>query len=128
MTMWGTVAWFEIATADPDAAQTFYGEVFGWRAVKDEKGAAAGMDYRLITAAGATAPAGGIMATNGAMPGHAVFTVAVRDVAETCATVERLGGTVVARHEASESGPANAYVRDPAGNLFGLFTPPGGGA
>ncbi|MBA9001984.1 VOC family protein [Thermomonospora cellulosilytica] len=124
MPPYGSVAWFEIATDDPDAAQRFYGEVFGWQVAADPQAGEAGTDYRLITTAGGDAPAGGILGTGGTMPGHAVFSVAVRDVQEVCASVERLGGTVVARHEASEGGPANAYLRDPSGNLFGVFSPP----
>ncbi|WP_433372169.1 VOC family protein [Streptosporangium sp. CA-115845] len=115
-----SVAWFEIATDDPDGAERFYGEVFGWRATRE----AGEMDYRLITTPAGGAPAGGILGTDGRMPGHAVFSVAVPDVAAVCAATERLGGIVVARHDAAEGGPANAYLRDPAGNLFGVFAPP----
>ncbi|WP_326644206.1 hypothetical protein OG884_09560 [Streptosporangium sp. NBC_01755] len=53
-----------------------------------------------------------------------MFSIAVRDVAAVCAAVERLGGTVVLQQAASGDGPANAYLRDPAGNLFGVFSPP----
>lgn len=124
--VYGTVAWFEIATDDPDGAQHFYSEVFGWRVATDEHSSEAGMDYRLITTPGGGAPMGGILGTGGTAPAHAVFSIAVRDVAEVCAAVERVGGTVVVRHAASDSGPAHAYLRDPAGNLFGVFCPPAG--
>ncbi|MFD8079647.1 VOC family protein [Streptomyces sp. NPDC059718] len=121
---YGTVAWFEIATDDPDGAQRFYGEVFGWRVAADEHSDEAGMDYRLITTPGGSAPVGGILGTGGTAPAHAVFSIAVRDVAGVCVAVEQLGGTVVVQHAASDNGPANAYLRDPAGNLFGVFSPP----
>ncbi|GIH27144.1 glyoxalase [Acrocarpospora phusangensis] len=119
MTAYNTVAWFEIATDDPDAAERFYGETFGWKFNADT-----GMDYRLITTDGG-APSGGILGTGGTMPKHAVFSVAVEDVAAVCKTVEQLGGRVVVQYAASESAPANAYLLDPAGNLFGVFTPRG---
>jgi predicted enzyme related to lactoylglutathione lyase len=122
--VYGNVAWFEIATDDPDGAQRFYGEVFGWQAAADEHSSEAGMDYRLITTPGGSTPVGGILGTDGAAPAHAVFSIAVRDVAEVCASVERLGGEIVVQHAASDNGPANAYLRDPAGNLFGVFSPP----
>ncbi|GAA1008316.1 glyoxalase [Acrocarpospora pleiomorpha] len=115
---YGSLAWFEIATDDPDTAERFYGELFGWQITSDD----AGMDYRLITTTDGGAPTGGIMATEGRK--HAVFSIAVQDVAAACTTVEKLGGTVVEQHAASESGPANAYLLDPAGNLFGVFAPP----
>jgi predicted enzyme related to lactoylglutathione lyase len=44
-----TVAWFEVATDAPDAAQQFYGELFGWTFAPDPGAAAAGMDYRVVS-------------------------------------------------------------------------------
>ncbi|MEV4751828.1 VOC family protein [Streptosporangium sp. NPDC049248] len=121
---YGSVAWFEIATDDPDRARRFYGELFGWQITGDEQADEAGMDYRLITTGHGGAPVGGILGVGSTNSGHAVFSIAVRDVAAVCASVERLGGTVVLQHAASGDGPANAYLRDPAGNLFGVFSPP----
>ena len=57
------------------------------------------------------------------MPGHAVFYIAVADVAATCETAEQLGGKVVTKELDPPAGPAFAYVRDPVGSLFGIFTP-----
>lgn len=121
---YGSIAWFEIAASDPDAAQQFYGELFGWQIAPDKQAADAGLDYRMITAEGGDAPAGGILGVGPATPGHAVFSIAVRDVAAVCAATRRLGGTVVGEHAAADGGPANAYLRDPSGNLFGIFSPP----
>jgi hypothetical protein len=120
-----TVAWFEVATGDAEGAQEFYGELFGWRFAADPDAASAGMDYRLISYPGGERPVGGIFGTGGAQPDHAVFSVAVADVAETCARAEKLGGTVVHSETKPEVGPAFAYLRDRAGNLIGIFTPPG---
>ncbi|MFI6816059.1 VOC family protein [Nonomuraea sp. NPDC050328] len=125
ITMYGTVAWFEIAADNLDDAQHFYEQMFGWQISKDEHGVAAGPEYRLITTPGGEAPAGGLRGTTTATPGHAVFSIAVQDVAQTCAEAERLGGNLTVVHQASDTGPANAYLRDPAGNLFGVFSPPG---
>jgi len=119
-----TVAWFEVATDDPDGAQEFYAELFGWTFTPDPNSARAGMDYRLITYRDGARPAGGIFATRGEFPAHGVFSVAVADVGEVCARVEKLGGTVVHAVTAPEAGPAFGYVRDRSGNLFGIFTPP----
>jgi predicted enzyme related to lactoylglutathione lyase len=118
-----TVAWFEVATGDADGAQEFYGELFGWKFAADPVSASQGMDYRLITYPGQDQPAGGIFATGGKLPEHAVFTVAVADVAETCAQAEKLGGTVVNAVTEPSAGPAFGYLKDRAGNLFGIFTP-----
>ena len=62
---------------------------------------------------GSDAPFGGVVATGGAMPGHAVFYIAVTDVAATCEAAEQLGGKVVSK----ELEPAGrAGVRLPAGS------------
>ena len=119
-----TVAWFEVATDDADSAQQFYGELFGWTMAADPAAAGAGMDYRVITYRGGDQPVGGIFATNGNFPNHAVFSVAVADVAEACARAEKLGGTLVNAVTEPAAGPAFAYLRDRSGNLFGIFTPP----
>jgi predicted enzyme related to lactoylglutathione lyase len=58
------------------------------------------------------------------MPGHAVFYIAITDVSAACAAAEKLGGTVVAQELEPPAGPAFAYLRDPVGSLFGVFTPP----
>ncbi|MFF5208090.1 VOC family protein [Streptosporangium sp. NPDC000396] len=122
--MINTVAWFEIATDDPQGAEKFYGELFGWSFAVDENAAKGGMDYRLIGYPGAEGFGGGLYATGGASPGHAIFSVAVADTAATCERVEGLGGEVVFRLLGNSNGPDFAYLRDTAGNLFGVFTPP----
>ena len=82
------------------------------------------MDYRVATLPGGDAPFGGVVATGGAMPGHAVFYIAVTDVAATCAAAEQFGGKVVSKELQPAAGPPFAYLRDPVGSLFGVFTPP----
>lgn len=116
------VTWFEIATGDADATEKFYGDLFGWTY---EPGDEIGMDYRMIHYPGQERASGGLYATT-EMPQHAVFTVAVADVAATCARVEELGGSVLTAVAAPDSGPAFAYLRDSTGNVFGIFTPPPG--
>jgi predicted enzyme related to lactoylglutathione lyase len=118
-----TVAWFEVATGDADAAQEFYGELFGWTVAADPDSASAGIDYRLITYPGDDQPVGGIFGTGGSRPDHAVFSVAVADVAETCARAEKLGGTVEYVETNPQTGPAFAYLKDRSSNLIGIFTP-----
>ena len=48
----GTLAWFEVATSDPDGAEKFYGSLFDWSFNADGPAASGGMDYRNITASG----------------------------------------------------------------------------
>lgn len=117
------VAWFEVATSEPEAAQEFYGELFGWKFAADPGAASVGMDYRLITYPGGDQPVGGIFGTGGRQPDHAVFSVAVTDVADVCERAEKLGGTVVFAETQPQTGPAFAYLKDRSGNLIGIFTP-----
>ena len=119
-----TLAWFEVATDDPDTATSFYADLFGWDFAPFADPEVTGMDYRVATLPGSDAPFGGVVATGGAMPGHAVFYIAVTDVAATCAAVERLGGKVVSKELRPPAGPPFAYLHDPVGSLFGVFTPP----
>jgi predicted enzyme related to lactoylglutathione lyase len=112
-------------TDDPDAAEKFYGSLFDWTFKADGPAASGGLDYRNIIASGAAAPMGGIFGTGGQQPGHAVFYILVADVEATCADAEQLGGTVVGKHlDTGPGAPVFAYLRDPSGNQFGVFSPP----
>ena len=111
-----TVAWFEIGAPDVDAAKAFYGALFDWSFAPNGT-------YTLITAPGATGPSGGIFNTGGNIPPYAVFVVQVADVAATTAQAEELGGKVVAAPMALEDGMVVAYLTDPNGSMFALFSP-----
>ncbi|WP_219460676.1 VOC family protein [Nonomuraea rhizosphaerae] len=114
-----TVTWFEVATADPDGAERFYGQLFGWTFAKAE----GPMDYRGISYAGSEQQAGGLFNTKGEFPDHAVFHVQVADVEQKCAETEALGGKVVTKMIGDGAGVDFAYLRDGSGNLFGIFHP-----
>ena len=111
-----TVAWFEIGAPDVEAAKAFYGSLFGWSFAADGT-------YTLITAQGAEGPSGGIFNTGGNIPPYAVFVVQVADVAAAAARTEELGGKVVVAPMTLEDGMAVAYVTDPNGSMFSLFSP-----
>ena len=111
-----TVAWFEIGTPDVDAAKAFYGPLFDWSFAPDST-------YTLITAPGADGPSGGIFNTGGNIPPYAVFVVQVADVAATAARAEGLGGKIVVAPMTLEDGMVVAYLTDPNGSMFSLFSP-----
>jgi uncharacterized protein len=113
---YNTVGWFEIGAPDVDAAKGFYGPLFGWSFAPDGP-------YTLITAPGADGPSGGIFNTGGNIPPYAVFVVRVTDVAATAARAEELGGKVVVAPNKLEDGMVVAYLSDPHGSLFALFSP-----
>jgi predicted enzyme related to lactoylglutathione lyase len=110
------VAWFEIGAPDVDAAKAFYGQLFAWSFAPE--GA-----YTLITAPGAASPSGGIFNTGGTIPPYAVFVVQVADVAASAARTEDLGGKVVVAPMELEDGMIVAYLTDPNGSMFALFSP-----
>jgi predicted enzyme related to lactoylglutathione lyase len=118
------LAWFEVATDDPDTATAFYSDLFDWTFSPFGDPETTGMDYRVAALAGSDVPFGGVVATGGAMPGHAIFYIAVSDVAATCEATDRPGGKVVTKELVPADGPPFAYLRDPVGSLFGVFTPP----
>ena len=117
----GAIGWFEIGTADADAAEAFYGGLFGWTFGKSEL---AEFDYRDIVTGAGHPLRGGLLATGGTMPGYAVFVVVVDDAAKACEQAVELGGQVDAGPMTLETGLVCAYLRDPEGNRFAVFTPP----
>jgi uncharacterized protein len=119
-----TLAWFEVATDDPDTATSFYSDLFGWTFSPFGDPETTGVDYRVAAMPGSETPFGGVVATGGAMPGHAIFYIAVADVAASCAAAEQHGGKVVSKELDPPAGPPFAYLRDAVGSLFGVFTPP----
>jgi predicted enzyme related to lactoylglutathione lyase len=118
-----SLAWFEVATEDPDTATAFYADLFGWTFASFADPEVAGADYRVATLPGNPMPFGGVAATDGETAGHAIFYIAVTNVAACCDKAERLGGEVVTRDLDPPAGPAFAYLRDSVGSLFGVFTP-----
>jgi predicted enzyme related to lactoylglutathione lyase len=116
------VTWFEIATANPAAATTFYGQLFGWAFSADE----GGPEYQIISPGG-DGIQGGLAATNGDRPTYATFFVQVADVAATCARAETLGGKVlVPATEAPGGQVVFAQLLDTDGNQIGIWRPSAG--
>jgi uncharacterized protein len=117
---YNSVAWFQIGSPDPDAAKQFYGSLFDWTYTDDS-------GYQLVTTPGVGAgPTGGITDTKGEFPNHAIFMVVVEDVSASCARAEELGGKTLVPPTTTPSGLVFAHLNDPAGNHFGVFTPPRG--
>ena len=113
------IAWFEIGTDDPAAAQRFYGDVFGWSLAHDDT-ASTDPDYQVFTTSSLR---GGLFATRGRMPGYAVFTVLVEDVEATCRRVEEVGGRVQRAPQVNPVGVTFAHLLDPSGHHFAVFQP-----
>jgi len=90
----GEFVWYELMTADLDAAQAFYADVIGWNIVDAQM---PGMDYRLCS--GALGGVSGIMQLTeemregGANPHWAGY-IAVEDVEKSVASFIAAGGKV----------------------------------
>jgi uncharacterized protein len=126
------VVHFEIHAQDPDRAERFYTEVFGW----DVQRYGGPVDYRLLT----TGPEGTV-GINGAIlkPPHEaapadgqavnayVCTIGVESLEDVERRVPEAGGTqVVPRDEVPGVGWL-AYFKDTEGNIFGVLQPTGDG-
>lgn len=112
----GVPSWIDVSPPDLDAAQEFYGRLFGWTFdVATPPGVPRYVIARLDgeDAAG-LADGSGDDAAGGVSPGWATY-VAVEDIHVAIATVEERGGTVLRAPEAAGEGGWSAAFADPAG-------------
>lgn len=114
----GSFVWYELLTADPDAAAAFYGEVLGWTAASADQ---PGVDYRLFSANGT--PVAGHMklpdaAEEAGMRSGWLGYIGVGDVDASVDEIVAAGGRV---HMAAMDMPGvgrMALVADPQGVPF----------
>ena len=111
--MGNQVVHYEIRANDPDAARSFFGELFGWTF---PEGGEPGYTY-VETGGGSAIPGGIGQAAGGA--GMVTFFVGVEDVAGTLAQVERMGGTIVLP-ATSVPGVTFGLFSDPQGQIIGV--------
>ena len=110
------VDWFEVLGADAERTQRFYCDLFGWTV--SDSGAPG---YGLVDQhAGEGAIGGGL---GSGEPGRTWATVYanVPDVEATLAKAEKLGGTRVYGPDAVDDHMKTGALRDPAGNVFGVY-------
>jgi predicted enzyme related to lactoylglutathione lyase len=118
------VVHFEIHADDPDRAERFYGEVFGWRITRWN----GPFDYRLVsTGEGTPGIDGAIVARSEPLAGEGVggyvCTISVEDIGATERSVLGAGGQRVRdRHEIPGVG-LRAFFNDTEGNIFGVLQP-----
>ena len=113
---------FEIYTANPEAVQPFYEDVFGWTFQKFEGGP---IEYWLITTGPDDEPGinGGLTRPRtGQMPGT-LNTVAVGSLDATIKKIEERGGKICVPKMAISRVGWLAYAEDPDGNVFGIIQP-----
>jgi uncharacterized protein len=119
----GAFSWTEINTRDPEAARSFYSDVFGW-SLEDKEFEGVGT-YTTINVDGKAV--GGLVDITGRMPdevpAHWLVYFGVEDADETVAKARELGG-------ATAVGPLDipgvgrfAVVQDPFGAVFAVIAP-----
>ncbi|TDU89548.1 hypothetical protein EV138_3119 [Kribbella voronezhensis] len=118
-----SIAWFEIGTDDPAAAERFYGDVFGWKVAHDDT-VSSDPAYQFFVTGDGEGMRGGLFATQGELANYAVFTVLVDDVDAACRKTEAAGGKIQRGPQVNTAGVRFAHLLDPAGNQFSVFTPP----
>jgi uncharacterized protein len=108
------VDWFEVLGTDADATQRFYAELFGWQVnVTGMPG------YRLVDTGAGKGAAGGLGAHSTA--GWATVYASVPDVDAVLARAVQLGGDRVYGPAAVDDHMQTGALRDPAGNVFGVY-------
>lgn len=104
----------EIPSQDVERTKKFYGEVFGWKFRDIPE-----MNYTMYeTSEGGIG--GGVLQHEEA-PQHHVNYVLVKDIDPAVARIENNGGSVVVPKKQVGGAGWMAWVKDPDGNVFGLW-------
>ena len=114
----GRPIWIELFTPDPDAAQAFYGDLFGW--TSEDAGPEYG-GYRLLLCDGA--PVAGLMRNDGQGPSAWAVYLETNNADDTVAMAKANGGQMILEaHQVGDRGTM-AVVTDPAGAMVGIWQP-----
>ncbi len=111
--------WVEMVTDDRKAAQSFYGDLFGWS--YEEVPMRDGQHYAMFRPE-AGGPGGGIMnKPDSKLPTTWMPYVAVTDLEAAVARVATLGGSVQVVPTAIPGMGSFAVIQDPTGGVLGLW-------
>jgi uncharacterized protein len=109
------VDWFEVLGSDADATQRFYAELFGWQV------SGGGMPGYGFVDTGAGKGASGGLGAHGEGAAWATVYASVPDVEAALARAVQLGGSRVYGPAAVDDHMQTGALRDPAGNVFGVY-------
>ena len=119
----GKFVWHEQVSSDPEQAQAFYTQLFGWQTEVFQPGEA---DYTMISSGGQMHGGFG-KAMEGAPPPHWLSHVRVENVDETVEKAKGAGGRLAAGpFEMGEVGRM-AVIADPQGAYISVYRPEGEG-
>lgn len=113
--MTNSVTHWQMLSADPERAASFYGDLFGWRV-----SSANGLGYREVATGGGID--GGIWPAPPGAPEAVQIYVEVADIDSSLARAVELGGSVIMPKQVLPDGDAMALLLDPLGRSFGLMT------
>ena len=117
----GRIIWYELLTTDMKAAEAFYKTVIGWTATPFES---AGQPYDMFNRA-ANTPVGGVMKIPDGMnfPPHWEMYVAVPNLDEAVAKIEKLGGKALGPLVEVPHVGRMRTMTDPQGAIFAIHEP-----
>lgn len=116
----GTPSWVDLSTADPGAAEAFYGALFGWEFQRADDPAAGG--YTMATRDGLHVAGIGPLMAPGQPPVWTTY-VTVGDAEETAAKAQANGGLVVMPPADVLDVGRMAVLADREGALFAIWEP-----
>ena len=117
----GLFIWTDLQTSDPDAARSFYADVFGWESEDVDDDA---MPYWQFTKDGqlvaGVGPQGEEQEQDGVPPNWTSY-VAVDDIDEVCSAASENGGEVLMSPTEVPDAGSFAILADPSGAVIGLW-------
>lgn len=117
----GTPCWVDLATPDLEAAESFYGELFGWEIPELPNSAEMG-GYRRAKKDGRDVAGAMPLMQEGQPPAWSTY-ISVDDADATARAVQDNGGTMVAEPMAVAEYGRLALFTDPEGAFFGVWEP-----
>jgi uncharacterized protein len=116
----GAFSWSELMTSDPEGVCKFYGQLFDWKVETSDMGSG---PYHVVKV-GDTSVGGIVGKPPGAppeMPSMWGCYVTVKDLDETLAAVERLGGGILMPGMDVKGVGRMAVIRDPQGAALSVI-------
>ncbi len=116
----GTPMWVDLSSSDVEAAKTFYGGLFGWKADPIPDPQAGG--YTMFTLGDKLVAGVGPIQNPGQPPTWAMY-VATENADETAQKVTQAGGKVIMPPMDVMEAGRMAIFADPSGAVFGVWQP-----
>ncbi|HET7507163.1 MAG TPA: VOC family protein [Solirubrobacterales bacterium] len=117
----GTPCWVDLATPDIEAAERFYGELFGWEIPELPNSAEMG-GYRRAKLGGRDVAGAMPLQQEGQPPAWSTY-ISVDDIEALGRAVQENDGTMIAEPMAVASYGRLALFTDPEGAFFGMWEP-----